>query len=934
MFCISCGTEVAEHARFCARCGKPVASDADATVLGDEELLEANLDTLAPGHPVTPGRISSVAPSSGRQRSASSGKSILTTTDPIGGGRFAPGVIVAERYRIVALLGRGGMGEVYRAEDLKLSQVVAIKFLPISFSQDASILERFHSEVRVARQISHPNVCRVFDIGDANGVPFLTMEYVDGEDLSSLVRRIGRLPQDKAAEVTRQICAGLAAAHDRGIVHRDLKPSNLMLDGSGKIRITDFGLAGVAANIQGAEVRAGTPAYMAPEQLSGKEVTTKSDIYSLGLVMYEILTGKRAYEANTLPELIKSREEGTITLPSTLVRELDPVVERVILRCLEKDPTKRPSTALQVSAALPGGDPLAAALAAGETPSPEMVAAAGEKEGTRPRLALAWLLAVLVLMAATTYLGIRESGLRRIHPENSTEIMAHKARELIASLGYPDQPKDWAFAFDYDSDYLQYLGTKDKPGTGWDGVLAEQSPLLYFWYRQSPQELFPLRYSNISLTPGVVTFTDPPATFSEMINIQLGPNGRLLYFQAIPPEKQEHTQQSSKKPGSAQTNWQPLFAAAGLNPGEFHSSLPEWNTLAAADARAAWDGTWPGTSRPLHLEAAAMNGKYVFFQLAGPWTTPSRMPPPAETGSQKAGSIFGTIFALLIFGGGIWLAYRNYSRGKGDRKGAWRLAVIVFVLEMLLFLLLAHLHFSNESLFLLLMAISTGLFVSAFMWTLYIALEPYVRSKWPQTIVSWTRFLAGKVRDPLVGRDVLLGILLGMVWIFVFYLGYLFDIRLGERPMLSSTQVLDGARPAFSMWFGHILGGLLGVLMFFFVLVFLRVLLRNAWLSAALFVVIFTVPKVLASNHKLIDAPVWAIIYLIAAFAVVRFGLIALATATFTANVLLNIPFTLDSSDWYMPVSVLMVLSFVALALWGFYTALAGQRIWKEELFE
>jgi serine/threonine-protein kinase len=121
------------------------------------------------------------------------------------------------------------------------------------------------------------------------------------------------LPQDKATEVSRQICAGLAAAHERGVVHRDLKPSNVMLDGVGKGRITDFGLAGIAANIQRAEVRAGTPAYMAPEQLAGKEVTFKSDIYSLGLVMYEVLTGKRAFAANTLPELMKARKEGTVT---------------------------------------------------------------------------------------------------------------------------------------------------------------------------------------------------------------------------------------------------------------------------------------------------------------------------------------------------------------------------------------------------------------------------------------------------------------------------------------------------------------------------------------------------------------------------------------------------------------------------------------------
>src|SRR6202035_5005340 len=201
------------------------------------------------------------------------GSNPLMSSDPIGGGRFTPGQMIAERYRVVAMAGRGGMGEVYRAEDLTLGQLVAIKFLPASLSEDAAALARFHSEVRIARQVSHPNVCRVFDIGDADGVPFLTMEYVDGEDLASLIRRIGRLSADKAVEIARQICAGLAAAHERGVIHRDLKPANLMLDGTGKIRITDFGLASIAASLEGVDAKAGTPAYMSPEQLEGKEVT-------------------------------------------------------------------------------------------------------------------------------------------------------------------------------------------------------------------------------------------------------------------------------------------------------------------------------------------------------------------------------------------------------------------------------------------------------------------------------------------------------------------------------------------------------------------------------------------------------------------------------------------------------------------------------------
>src|SRR5690242_20896463 len=185
--------------------------------------------------------------------------------------------MIAARYRLVALLGRGGMGEVYRADDLTLDQPVALKFLPDGVAADPARLAQFHGELRVARQVSHKNVCRLYDLGDADGRRFLTMEYVDGEDLAALLRRIGRFPPDKAIDVARQLCAGVAAAHARGVIHRDLKPANVMLDGEGHVRITDFGIATVD---NGASVGlAGTPQYMAPEQLRGQAASIKTDLY-------------------------------------------------------------------------------------------------------------------------------------------------------------------------------------------------------------------------------------------------------------------------------------------------------------------------------------------------------------------------------------------------------------------------------------------------------------------------------------------------------------------------------------------------------------------------------------------------------------------------------------------------------------------------------
>src|SRR5688500_11156429 len=324
----------------------------------------------------------------------------LSSSGGIDHGRFPPGTILGGRYRVVGRLGKGGMGEVFRADDLKLGQQVALKFLPPEVDDDPARLTQLHTEVRMARQVSHPNVCRVYDIDEVEGHTFLSMEYVDGEDLSLLLRRIGHFPEARALEIARQICAGLASAHERGVIHRDFKPANVMLDSSGRVRITDFGLAGLS----GESIRAGTPAYMAPEQLAGKEVTARSDIYGLGLVLYDLFTGKHELEGGNLAELIHKREPSGITPPSAIVRDLNNEVEAAIMRCLRPTPEERPHSALAVAGLLPGGDPLAAALAAGETPSPEMVAAAGGESATlsttQAVVLMTGLVVLLVLLAS------------------------------------------------------------------------------------------------------------------------------------------------------------------------------------------------------------------------------------------------------------------------------------------------------------------------------------------------------------------------------------------------------------------------------------------------------------------------------------------------------------------------------------------------------
>src|SRR5262245_19739417 len=286
--CPTCSSPVPPGHRFCGSCGESVSS---ASVMPTVNL---------PAGAVPASRTSSPP----HERSDA---------------RFLPGTILAGRYRIVSPLGKGGMGEVYRADDLKLGQPVALKFLPPGLEADPERLRRLLDEVRIARQVSHANVCRVYDAGETDGQHFLSMEYVDGEDLGSLLRRIGRIPKDKAVEIARQLCAGLAAAHETGVLHRDLKPANIMIDGRGRARITDFGLAALAEGVGGEDVRSGTPAYMAPEQLAGREVSVRSDLYALGLVLYELFTGKAAFRASSMDEQRRLRTETTPSSPPSLV---------------------------------------------------------------------------------------------------------------------------------------------------------------------------------------------------------------------------------------------------------------------------------------------------------------------------------------------------------------------------------------------------------------------------------------------------------------------------------------------------------------------------------------------------------------------------------------------------------------------------------------
>ena len=831
--------------------------------------------------------------------------------------------MIADRYRVVALAGRGGMGEVYRAEDLRLSQLVAIKFLPASLSQDAQALARFHSEVRIARQVSHPNVCRVFDIGDADGVPFLSMEYVDGEDLASLIRRIGRLSTDKAVEIARQVCAGLAAAHERGVIHRDLKPANVMLDSSGKIRITDFGLASIAASLEGTDARAGTPAYMAPEQLEGKEVTTKSDLYSLGLVLYEILTGKRAFDAATLPELMKQREKSALTSPSSIVRDLDPLVERVILRCLEHDPAQRPASALQVAAALPGGDPLAAALAAGETPSPEMVAAAGETEGMRPRLAISLFAVVMMGLLGLLWAADRYRLHNIVPMENPPEVLAARAREAIRQIGYTEPYVDEAFGFDVDYGYINYIRDHEKGPNRWRNLAAAQPASIFFWYRRSPREMRKLDSSN-SLGSADLTPTGPPMDVSGMILVFFDMDGHLFNLQVVPPQKDDPV-----KP-NATPDWSACFAAAGLETSAYKSVDPEWMPLAFGDSRAAWVRDAPGklgiTER---VEATAYRGKPIYFDVIYPWRTPERQTRSTQTQGEK---LRVAVILILFFGvtlAGVFVARRNVRLRRADTSGTLRLGTFVFLTYMAAWLLSAHHVASLDEFDIIVIALSWALLFSSLVMMLYLALEPYVRRRDPHTLIGWSRLLSGERGDRVVGRDLLIGAAYGVILaLFESTDSFLLPIFGQSPPVPGALQAssLLGVRNAIASLLLYILIYTVYSLVIFFLLFALRLVVKRDWLAAVVvaFLGAATNP---GGEYPLITYLLLGIIWLSILLVLRRFGMLALVVGLVVQNVLVVFPTTSHFSRWYASAGLTGIIVILILTIYGLRTSLAGRTL-------
>ncbi len=831
-------------------------------------------------------------------------------------GRFEPGQRVAGRYRIVSLLGKGGMGEVYRADDLVLGQPVALKFLPEGFASDSKRLEYFFGEVRLARQVSHPHVCRVHDIGEVDGQHFISMEFIDGEDLKTLLHRIGRLPKDKGLEIAQQICLGLAAAHERGVIHRDLKPANVMIDGRGHVRIMDFGLATISDDDRTHHSLVGTPAYMAPEQLLSGQTSEQSDIYSLGLVIYELFTGCVAREQRSS---MVNGSGSAISYPSDVADDVDPNIDEFVVRCLQDDPARRPNSVVELLGLLPSIDPIAAALAAGQTPSPEAVAAAG---GTGVLS-----IGMAILLIAVTSLGLTGivilDGNMPLHFGKPPIAMRVIAESMLEHAGLPVRAhRHTAHGFRYDADLL---GDKADPARR-----AEE-----YWYRSSPQLLVP--HGTIMLGRGhsrVRTLYNPPPLLAGMISVRLNAdNFHLRELMCIPAQTADATTRS----GNVSTDqWRRLFADAGLDFASFSPNQTHWQPPFVSTAHVWSKSNKSSGEDSVSVQAATVGSQVVFFQVVWPeglgatttaWTLDrsngtstwgwQAMSYRTELGQTNAGSFVRAAFIYAWLIPCLFVAAFHYRRGTCNVRGSVQLAIFLFVIYMIVaFLEGDHSLDFVQSMIMFDHAILVGLIRAIPMGILYAAMEPLIRAQLPHTMISWNRLLTGSW-DAMVDRDALIGC--AVACCFANIPAYL-DEGLGF-----SEIALMGPRQALAQIPVAVPFSCFCALFILNILLLLKMTTRRLWIGciivfAAVAMPHLTTPKL---SSELINNGVATVTTVLL---LVRYGLVAGISFHVFNYILVRFPITNDMDRWYASTGMSAVVLVFAVAIILGYRAVTGQR--------
>jgi hypothetical protein len=626
--------------------------------------------------------------------------------------------------------------------------------------------------------------------------------------------------------------------------------------------------------------------------------------------------------------MAQQRERSTVTLPSTYVKEIDPVIERVIMRCLEKDPARRPTSAIQVAAALPGGDPLAEALAAGETPSPEMVAAAGAEGALAPWIGCSILAGFILLLCANVFLSERSQLMNLLPVGKSPEILQEDSRNILQSIGYNVPVADSGYWWGVEDDYWPY--SSQIPAPERYRIVGSDFPSpVRFSYRQSPaplQTTFPFqvaRYNPARATPGDSL-------------VELDEQGHLSSLRITPVT---NSQQDSKPsdphvpsdslPANQQA-WPGLFAAAKLDMGKFKPVDADWYPREIMDRQFAWQGQQFGKN--IRVRAGTFRGKPVYFEVLAPWKKESAGEYNSSLGAYRLVNVINLTLAASLFCLAAFLAVRNLRRERSDARGGIRGSALLFVALSISIIL--DTHWAGDSLWgwdwwQLLVALPAGLALqyAAF----YVGFEPSFRRTWPELLISWSRFLAGDSRNPLVGRDVLMGGFVGAAAAFLYQLLVTLPYWFSIKSVTPEFTVDSGLAP----FIGRLSAGIvnpflntIGCLAFLFVA--LKLLRRKSLAILAIFTV-WTMFSLQTENPMGL-LPISMLIAALMTTCILKNGALGMIVAMFVEFIIRYQPLTWDFSRWYAPYSLMTLLVMLAIAFYGFSCSLGRRPLLGDKL--
>jgi serine/threonine-protein kinase len=652
---------------------------------------------------------------------------------------------------------------------------------------------------------------------------------------------------------------------------------------------------------------------MAPEQFAGGELSVQTDLYALGLILHELFTGKRVFEGHDVRELWEQRS-STSASPATQ-SGLDPIVARAIQHCLHPDPSKRPRSAAALADALPGGDPLAIALAAGETPSPEIVAGAGGTGALRPWVAASLLGVVLLGLGLTWYTeGVIQPVTSRIPLPKTPAELQIAAQEALTVAGYTQRGAGKARGFAFDTDFFRRAEQADASLKRWDGLATVNPTPLWFWYREAATPMSPMKDF------GEITISDPPLLVAGMTRVRLDPSGRLQELMAIPPDD------PAAEGRWAEPDWTPLFTAAGLVSSEWTSAEPKWPPPSASDARRAW------TRGTVRIEAASFRGRPAWFRVVPEWRRPSLIAQPQQ---QAIIPILVAVIGMAILAAAVFLARRNIRQGRGDLRGATRLAVAYLILGVVTEW--ARLQ-NPPGNWLAVFGQNVALQVSSalLLWAGYLAIEPYVRRWWPTTLVAWSRVLDGRFRDPMVGRDVLLGAALAVAFTFAPKFSVLMGMRppdAGELNVFVSPMSWTSDRAYLAALLERLSGAFFSPVSLVLVLLVLRVIVRRTWLTYLVYAGMALTAGTLVGVSTRTDVGIFLALNTLMLVILTKLGFLALTVAMFY-SLTVSLILTADRQSWFFHHSIITMAVFGGIAIYAAWVSIGDQRVFKESVLD